>query len=181
MLVSRRHHQDAALAEKPGAFRHGQRNAAELRAGHVGDAVMLRELLVQKRVVGTPELDRVAVVTQLTEQEQLGFLGQGIAQGDVVVGEVLLVRIGFGERIELQPREEEARDEGLGAIVGEHALHLPFESGAIAQAIAARASCKSVASGALFQSMLARRVAISRLLAAAGGFVVCTERLLDGE
>ena len=74
MLVSRRHHQDAALTEKPGAFRHRQRSATKLRAGHVRDVVMLRELLVQKRVVGTPELDRVAVVTQLTEQEQFRFL-----------------------------------------------------------------------------------------------------------
>ena len=37
---------------------------------------MLRELLVQKRVVGAPELDRVVVVAQLTEQEQLRFPDQ---------------------------------------------------------------------------------------------------------
>ena len=52
--------------------------------------------------------------------------------------EVLLVRIGLGERIELQPGEEEARDEGVSTIVGEHALHLMFERSAIAQTIVLR-------------------------------------------
>ena len=115
-----------------------KRNAAELRAADVGDAVMLGELLIEERVVCTPEFDRVAVVTQLTEQEQLGFLGEGIAQGDVVIREVLLVRIGVAELVELQPREEEARDEGLGAIVGEHSVDLALESGGVAQAVALR-------------------------------------------
>src|SRR4029450_8680585 len=48
----------------------GRGRALSARAGPVGDAVVLRELLIQKRVVGAPELNRVAVVAQLTEQEQ---------------------------------------------------------------------------------------------------------------
>jgi len=45
------------------------------------------EPLIEKGVVRTPELDRVAVVTQLTEDEQLGLRGQRITQRDVANAE----------------------------------------------------------------------------------------------
>jgi hypothetical protein len=99
---------------------------------------VLSKLLVDERVIRTPQFDRVAVVTQLTEQEQLGFFGQRIAQRDVVIGEILLIGIGFAELVEFQPRKKEARDEGLGAIVCEHPVDLAFKGGGIAQAVALR-------------------------------------------
>ena len=73
---------------------------------------------------------------QLTEQEELCFRGEGITQGDVVVGEVLRVRIGVAQLVELEPREEEARHEGVSAIVGEHALDLALEGRGVAQTVA---------------------------------------------
>src|ERR1700691_4732966 len=96
---------------------------------------MLRELLIQERVVCGPEFDRVAVVTQLTEQEQIGFLRERITQGYVVIGEILLVRIGIAELIEFQPGEEKSRHEGLGTIVGNHSLDLALKYRGIAQAV----------------------------------------------
>ena len=130
----------------------GTAHAAELRAGDAGNAVVPGELLVQERVVGIPELDRIAVVAQLTEEEQLGFRGHRVAQRDVVVGEVPSVRIGLAELIESQPREEEARDEGLGAIVGEHALDLPLEGRRDRSGGCAAHRRRSDASGALFHN-----------------------------
>ena len=99
---------------------------------------MLGELLIEERVVRAPELDRIAVVAQLTEQEQLGFFGEGIPQGDVIIGEILLVRIGFAQLVEFQPRKKEPRDEGLGAIVGQHSADVALERRGIAQAVALR-------------------------------------------
>ena len=170
VLVSRRHHQDAAVAEKPGPFRRGHGHAAELRAGDVGDAVVRGELRVEERVVRAPEVERVAVVTQLTEQEQLGFPGEGIAQGDVVVGEVLLVRIGVAELVELAAtgRRSATRRRGRDrrrASGGSGAREPRGRSSGCAAPLRS-----SAASGSLFQRMVASRVAISWLLAAAGGF-----------
>ena len=56
---------------------------------------MPRESLVEERVVGTPQFDRIAVISKLAEQKEFGFFREGIAQRDVVIGEELLVRIGM--------------------------------------------------------------------------------------
>ena len=78
-----------------------------------------------------------------------------------------------------QPWEEEARDEGLGAIVGEHSLDLALESGGVAQAVALRLLKQCGIGRAVPQACVPARVAISWLLAARR-FRVCTQRLLDG-
>ena len=70
------------MAEQPRSFRRGPGHAAELRAGDVGNAVMLGELPIEEGVVRTPELDRVAVVTQLAEQEQFASAGAPRATHD---------------------------------------------------------------------------------------------------
>ena len=66
VLMPGSHHQNASLPQEPIPFRRGQRNAAELRPLHIGDAVVPRQLLVQKCVVGAPEFDRIVIFTQLT-------------------------------------------------------------------------------------------------------------------
>ena len=48
----RRHGQDAALPEQAAAVRIGQRHAAELRAVDARDTVVLRQALVDERIVG---------------------------------------------------------------------------------------------------------------------------------
>src|SRR6516225_12502474 len=66
-------HQEAPLTEETGSLPRGQGNVAELWAADVGDAVVLGELFIEERVVRAPEFDRVTIVTQLAEQEQLGL------------------------------------------------------------------------------------------------------------
>ena len=78
VLMSRRHHQDAALPEQTRTFGCG-RDASKLRARDIRDAVMLRKRLVQERVVGAPDLDRIAILAQLTQEKQFRLMGQIIA------------------------------------------------------------------------------------------------------
>ena len=75
------------------------------------------------------------------------------------------------ERIELQPREEKARNECVSAIVGEHSPDLALESGGIAQAVAL-GLLKQRRIGRAVPERLARRVAISWLLARLARFAV---------
>src|SRR4026207_254253 len=120
------HHQDAALTKQSRPLWR-RRYATELSAGDAGNPVVTGKRLVQERVVGAPELDGVAILAQLAEKEEFGFLRHGGAECHVVIREERFVRIGLLELIESQPRKEEAFDEGTGASVVEHACDLPLE------------------------------------------------------
>ncbi|MNC85340.1 hypothetical protein D3C83_09310 [compost metagenome] len=93
------------------------------------------ESLVQEGVARTPQFEWIAVVAQLTEQEELRLGRHRIAQGDGEPGKGFRIGIGIAETIEGQPREEEPGDECARAIVLEHAPHVTLERSGIAEAV----------------------------------------------
>src|SRR5688500_10463036 len=62
MLMPGRDHVDTSVTKQPCPLRRGQHDAAELCPGDAGNTVVMRQLLVQKRVVRVPQLDRVAIL-----------------------------------------------------------------------------------------------------------------------
>ena len=60
----RGHRENAALPQQSAAVRVGESHAAELRAVNIGDAVMLRQPLVEKSVVGIQQVHHAAVLAQ---------------------------------------------------------------------------------------------------------------------
>ena len=91
MLMSRRDHQDAALSKQSGSLRRTKRDATELLTHHIRNAVVLRELLIEKSVIRIPDLDRIAVLAELAQQKQFRFAAEGLSQREVVVGKEALV------------------------------------------------------------------------------------------
>ena len=86
---------------------------------------MLREPLVQERVVGVQQLHRAAVVAQDVAEKHFGFAAEALA--DVVVEIREHQQVGRDLRLqvsELQPLAGEVADEGVRALVRDHPLHL---------------------------------------------------------
>ena len=81
--------QEAALAQQPAAAVEvrAEPPAAEMRAVDVRDAVVLRQSLVQERVVGGHQVDDVAVLAEHALEQQLGLARERLAQLVVPVGE----------------------------------------------------------------------------------------------
>ena len=82
-----RHRQDAALPQQAAAIRIGQRHLAELRAVDIRDAVVLRQALIEERVVRVQQIQHAAVFAQDVLEEQLGLLLEALAQAFVELGE----------------------------------------------------------------------------------------------
>jgi len=79
----------------------------------------------------------------------------------------------------LQPREEEPRDEGLRAVVGEHAAHLPLDGSRRVQSIVL-CLLRKKASGEPFHRMAASRLPTPRLSLVARDFTpVARSRSID--
>ena len=130
--------QDGAPAEQPEAVRVGERHPAELRTGHVGHPVVLRQHVVHEGVVGGEQVEQAAVFTHDAVEEQLHFTPHRLRQVAREVGEDRGLRVHVRQTREPQPLRGEMRGEALGARVGQHAPDLLLEHGWRAQLPVAR-------------------------------------------
>ena len=88
-----RDRQDAGLREHAAARRAGQVHAAELRPGHAGNAVVLRQPLVEERVLAVEEIEDAAVFADDVLEEELRLAAHREAQVVVEVGEAVASRV----------------------------------------------------------------------------------------
>ena len=75
-MRERRDGQHAALAEQPAAAIVAALDAAEVRAANVRNAVVLREPLVDERVIGRQQIEHAAIFAQDAAREQLRFAAE---------------------------------------------------------------------------------------------------------
>src|SRR5688500_4843513 len=136
MLVPGRHHEHTALTKQSRPLWYGERHSTELRTRDAGNAVMTREWLVQEGVGRAPQRNRITILAQLIEDEQLRLRCHRVAQAGIEIGKMGGVRFGLRQLIESQPREEEAEYERTRAIITEHACDLPLENSRRAQPVA---------------------------------------------
>ena len=113
----------------------GQRHAAEMASVHTRNAVVARELLVDKRVVRREQLGDAAIRLQLIVEKQLRLSHECRSQ---VVVEPREPRVRIGRQqpdvARLQPLAEEVVDQrSARARIGEHASHLLIEHAGLAQ------------------------------------------------
>ena len=104
-----------------------QRDAPEITALHVWNPVVLRQPLVQERVVRRQQLEHAPVLAQDAVQEQLGLAMKRGAQRFVQFGKQDFVRPLRFEVAQEQPLRGEVRHHRFGARIGEHPPDLPFE------------------------------------------------------
>ena len=104
-----------------------QRNAAEVAAAHVGNAVVPGEPLVDEGVVGVQQVEGAATFAKHAGEQQLRLAPEALPQPLAEIGELVLVRLHGGGVAQRQPLPGEVADQGLRARVGEHALDLRLE------------------------------------------------------
>ena len=108
----RRDREDAALPQQAAALAVPvQRDAPEVAAVHVRNAVVLREPLVQERVVGLEQVEHAAVFAQDALEKQLGFAAERLAQVVVEIGKQPQVGRDRFEVAQVQPLLGEVADE----------------------------------------------------------------------
>ena len=104
-----------------------ERDAAEPGADDVGDAVVLRQSLVDERVVGRQQLEQAPILLHQMVKEELGLPSHRLLE--------LLVEVGVGAHVRMQPVEvgqpkplgREPCGKRLGTRVGQHPVDLPRE------------------------------------------------------
>jgi hypothetical protein len=89
---------------------------------------MLREPLVDERVVRPQQIQHAPVFPQDALEEELGFPPEGVPQILVEVREQPHVRRDRIEVAQVQPLRCEIRDQRFSARVREHATHLALEN-----------------------------------------------------
>ena len=110
------------MREQPAALaRVGQGDPPQPAAVDAGDAVVLREPLVDERVVGVEQLVHAAVAAQGAGHEELGLVAERLEQRFVVVGIDDRVDDDLGDPAQVQPLGGEVVHQRIGgAGVGEH-------------------------------------------------------------
>src|SRR5687768_12163301 len=96
---------------------------------------MLRQALVDERVVGVEELDDTAVFCNDRPEQHLGFALHRLPQ---VAVEIRRIGPDVLQLAQEEPLAGEAADERVSLRVGEHAPDLPFEDRRVAQRAARR-------------------------------------------
>src|SRR4051812_31304647 len=106
-----------------------------MTAVNARNAIMSRQLLVEKRLVGRQQIDDAAVLLELSIEEQLHLPGKGDAQVVVEPGELLVqIRRQQPDVAGLQPLLEEVLHERRARTrVGEQAPPLSIEYGRLVQ------------------------------------------------
>ena len=156
-----RNGQDARLREHAATLAIGEFHAAEGGAGHAVDSVVLREPLVQVRVLRVEELEDAAVLADDVLEEQHRLVAHREAQVVVEGGELLAIRSDRLEGAELQPLAAELLDQRRRPRI-ERACGAPAPRARPACAACRRsASRRSSASGMLAQRKYDRRDASS--------------------
>ncbi len=121
------------MAEQAAARSVCQLDAAELRPPDARDAVVPRQSLVEKRVVGRQQLDHAAILANLVLDEQLGFLPQRVAEVLVELGKRLRVGRDAAHVAQVEPLAGKIADERRGTRIGEHPFDLPPQHHGIRQ------------------------------------------------
>ena len=113
-LGDRRQRQDAAVAEDAAAIGR-QRDAAELRAGDVRDAVMAGHALVRVGVVGGKQIEQAAILAHQAVEEELGLLLQRQRQRLIGIRIQDRIRNHLLEILQAQPLRRKSRRQRIGA------------------------------------------------------------------
>ena len=126
---TRRPGQNRALSQQPAAHAvAGKRNLPEALAIDAGNAVVLRQPLVQERVVRVEQIEDAAILPDDAVEEQLGLAAEGLPQVVVKVEE----QLGAGPEpvnvADLQPLAGEVAHQRLRPWIREHPLHLAIKS-----------------------------------------------------
>ena len=126
-IGDRRQQQHAALAEHAAAIRVGDRDAAEVVAEDVGNAVVLGEPLVHEGVIGGEQIGDRPIFTNQAVDEQLGLTHHGLRQRGVPIPIEVMIGTDLLDVLQAQPLRREARRQRLRSRVGDHALQLLLE------------------------------------------------------
>ena len=136
-MRERGHDKYAAVSEEPAPVVVGDLNPAEMRAADVGDTVVLREPLVDERVVRGQQIEHASIFAENAACDELRFTAEALAE--VLVEILISLRIGeYGRQVpEKQPLADEIRDERVGARIRQHPADLLFQDFRIAKLAAA--------------------------------------------
>ncbi len=113
--------QHGPFAEQPPAILVLKRHAPELRSKYAGNAVLLRERLVDEGVVGVEEIQHAAILEQHAGQEEPDFSLEIAAHRGI---EGPIVGLDLLQGAQVQPGEREVLDQRVGARILEHARQL---------------------------------------------------------
>ncbi len=114
----------APFPSSPLALLVGEHHAPEVAAVDVRNAVVLREPLVQERVVGRHQVEDVAIFADDAREEERGLALEGLAEVVVEVGKLLRVRLHVLQVAEIQPLAGEVGGQRVGLRIGQHAPDL---------------------------------------------------------
>ena len=143
--------QDAPLAEKPSAVLVGHGYATKAIADYVRNPVVLRQALVDERVVRGEQIEDAAVLADDAVEEELRLPPHGHRQVVVPIGEEKHVGMRVLQVLEVKPVGREARRERFGARVFEHPANLLLDDRRV-RGLPALARVMSSSSGALDQN-----------------------------
>ena len=90
---------------------------------------MLRETLVEERVIGAQQIEHAAIFFHHTLEQQLGLAPEGLTEVVVEIGEQPVVRFVAVEIAQVQPLCREVVHQCDRARVREHPAHLLLEHG----------------------------------------------------
>ena len=115
-----------------------ERDAPELAAVDVRDAVVLRQPLVDERVVRVQQIDDAAIFADDAVEEQLDFAPHRLPQRIVEVGIDQRQRARALQAAQVQPLAGEVLRQRLGPRILQHAADLPLEHDRILEPALAR-------------------------------------------
>ena len=113
---------------RPGVVK---RDASEMAAPHVGDAVVAREPFVDEGVVGREQLGDASVLSQDELEEELRLAPEPLAQALAESGEEVFVGLHRRGVAQAQPLAGEIGDERRRPRVPQHPLRLRLEHGRV--------------------------------------------------
>ncbi len=136
-------------------------HAAEAVAHDVGDAVVLRQPLIDKGVIGGEKFRHGAVFAHHVIEEQLGFAAHGIGERAVEIGEEEEIGIDAIQVLQVQPFDGEVARQGSERWSASMRLTC-FSSVMGSCNLFSAASAMSCSSGGLLHKKNERREASSR-------------------
>ena len=110
-----------------------KRDAPEVLALDVGNAVVRGQTFVDERVVGTQQIERAAILAHDALEEELGLTTERLPEGVVKIGEDALHRDDGVEVAKEQPLTGKVANEGLRSWIRHHPADLTREHRRLAQ------------------------------------------------
>ena len=141
----------APLPSRPRRVSSGSVTRRKWLPNDVRDAVVLRQPLVDERVVGGQQIEHAAVLAHDALEKQLGLAPERLPQVVVEVRKDSEFGHDAAEIAQLQPLAGEIADERLRPRIGQHAPHLLRQHLAAGRAVPPAAGSISSSSGMLLQ------------------------------